>query len=59
MCVKDERGYCVIYYVFERMNNLIFFLEVLINYGVNFVDKILDGMIVLYIVCKNGNVKFC
>lgn len=22
-------------------------------------DKILDGMIVLYIVCKNGNVEFC
>lgn len=31
----------------------------MINYGVKFDDWILKGIIVLYIVCVNGNVVFC
>lgn len=31
----------------------------MINYGVKFDDWILKGIVVLYIVCVNGNVVFC
>lgn len=56
---KDERGYRVIHYASERTDNSILFLEVLINHGANLADKTSDGMIVLHIACKNGNVKLC
>lgn len=56
---KDERGYRVIHYASERMDNSIPFLEVLINHGANLADKTSDGMTVLHIACKNGNVKLC
>lgn len=57
---RDKEGFCVIYYVFERCDEyIILVLRLLINYGVNIVDKMENGIIVLYLVCKNGNVVFC
>lgn len=56
---KDERGYRVIHYASERTDNSISFLKVLINHGANLGDRTSEGMTVLHIACKNGNVKLC
>lgn len=56
---KDKRGYRVVHYASKRTNNSISFLKILINHGANLGDRTSEGMTVLHIACKNGNVKLC
>lgn len=57
---RDKEGFCAIHYASERPDEyIISVLRLLINYGANIADKTENGITVLHLACKNGNVALC
>lgn len=57
---RDKEGFCAIHYASERPDEYtISVLRLLINYGADIADKTENGITVLHLACKNGNVALC